>query len=72
MTWQKLDKVGAYDVITVFGAIHDQAQPARVLQNYHVAATRWCAALMVDIKASSQLEETMPAFRGTTTCTRPR
>jgi SAM-dependent methyltransferase len=52
-----LDVVDAYDVITVFDAIHDQAQPARVLANIHRALRPGGVLLMVDIKASSNLEE---------------
>ena len=52
-----LDVTDAYDVITVFDAIHDQAQPARVLQNIHRALRPGGVLLMVDIKASSNLEE---------------
>ena len=33
----RFDTADAYDVITAFDAIHDQAQPARVLQNIHRA-----------------------------------
>lgn len=33
----ELDKPEAYDVITVFDAIHDQARPARVLENIYRA-----------------------------------
>lgn len=53
----ELDKVAAYDVITVFDAIHDQAQPARVLQNIHRALRPGGVLLMADVKASSRLEE---------------
>jgi SAM-dependent methyltransferase len=53
----ELDKVAAYDVITVFDAIHDQAQPARVLENIHRALRPGGVLLMADIKASSQLED---------------
>ncbi|OBK16613.1 class I SAM-dependent methyltransferase [Mycobacterium asiaticum] len=53
----ELDKDGAYDVITVFDAIHDQAQPARVLANIHRALRPGGVLLMADIKASSRLEE---------------
>ena len=53
----ELDKTDAYDVITVFDAIHDQAQPARVLQNIHRALRPGGVFLMADIKASSRLEE---------------
>ncbi|OBF12277.1 methyltransferase [Mycobacterium sp. ACS4054] len=52
-----LDKRDAYDVITVFDAIHDQAQPARVLQNIHRALRPGGVLLMADIKASSRLED---------------
>jgi len=53
----KLDAVETYDVITVFDAIHDQAQPAQVLANIHRALRPGGTLLMVDIKASSQLED---------------
>lgn len=52
-----LDKLEAYDMITVFDAIHDQAQPARVLENIYRALRPGGVFLMVDIKASSRLEE---------------
>jgi 2-polyprenyl-3-methyl-5-hydroxy-6-metoxy-1,4-benzoquinol methylase len=52
-----LDSVETYDVITVFDAIHDQAQPARVLQNIQRALRPGGVFLMVDIKASSNLED---------------
>jgi len=53
----QLDKDAAYDVITVFDAIHDQAQPARVLENIYRALRPGGVFLMADIKASSRLEE---------------
>jgi 2-polyprenyl-3-methyl-5-hydroxy-6-metoxy-1,4-benzoquinol methylase len=53
----ELTTVGAYDVITVFDAIHDQAQPARVLENIHRALRPGGVLLMADIKASSRLED---------------
>ncbi|MDT5183331.1 MAG: hypothetical protein QOI29_1489 [Mycobacterium sp.] len=53
----KLDVTDAYDVITVFDAIHDQAHPARVLENIYRALRPGGVLLMVDIKASSQLED---------------
>jgi 2-polyprenyl-3-methyl-5-hydroxy-6-metoxy-1,4-benzoquinol methylase len=53
----KLDKVEAYDVITVFDAIHDQAQPARVLENIYRALRPGGVLLIADIKASSRLED---------------
>ncbi|WP_027332381.1 class I SAM-dependent methyltransferase [Mycolicibacterium tusciae] len=46
-----------YDVITVFDAIHDQAQPAKVLENIYRALRPGGVLLMVDIKASTQLED---------------
>ena len=55
----ELDKEASYDVITVFDAIHDQAQPARVLQNIHRALRPGGVLLMADIKASSRLEENL-------------
>jgi 2-polyprenyl-3-methyl-5-hydroxy-6-metoxy-1,4-benzoquinol methylase len=53
----EMDKADAYDVITVFDAIHDQAQPARVLENIHRALRPGGVFLMADIKASSRLED---------------
>src|SRR5262245_409496 len=52
-----LDVAEAYDVITVFDAIHDQAKPAQVLHNIHRALRPGGILLMVDIKASSRLED---------------
>ena len=51
------EKVAAYDVITVFDAIHDQAHPARVLENIYRALRPGGVLLMADVKASSQLED---------------
>jgi 2-polyprenyl-3-methyl-5-hydroxy-6-metoxy-1,4-benzoquinol methylase len=53
----RLDKPEAYDIITVFDAIHDQAQPAQVLANIYRALRPGGVLLMADIKASSRLEE---------------
>jgi 2-polyprenyl-3-methyl-5-hydroxy-6-metoxy-1,4-benzoquinol methylase len=53
----ELDAAEAYDVITVFDAIHDQAQPATVLENIYRALRPGGVFLMVDIKGSSRLEE---------------
>lgn len=52
-----LDMSETYDVITVFDAIHDQAHPATVLDNIHRALRPGGVLLMVDIKASTQLED---------------
>lgn len=57
----ELDVADAYDVITVFDAIHDQAHPTLVLQNIHRALRPGGTFLMVDIKASSQLEDNIGA-----------
>ena len=53
----ELDASETYGVITVFDAIHDQAQPARVLENIYRALRPGGILLMVDIKASTQLED---------------
>jgi len=53
----ELDKVAVYDVITVFDAIHDQAQPAHVLENIYRALRPGGVLLMADVKASSRLED---------------
>jgi SAM-dependent methyltransferase len=53
----RFDAVDAYDVITAFDAIHDQAEPARVLENIYRALRPGGVFLMVDIKASSKLED---------------
>lgn len=47
----------AFDVVTAFDAIHDQAQPAHVLANIHRALRPGGVFLMVDIKGSSHLED---------------
>jgi 2-polyprenyl-3-methyl-5-hydroxy-6-metoxy-1,4-benzoquinol methylase len=52
-----LDITEVYDAITAFDAIHDQAHPAQVLANIHRALRPGGVFLMVDIKASSQLED---------------
>jgi 2-polyprenyl-3-methyl-5-hydroxy-6-metoxy-1,4-benzoquinol methylase len=53
----ELDAAETYDVITVFDAIHDQAQPAKVLENIYRALRPGGVLLMVDVKASTQLED---------------
>lgn len=52
-----VDVTDAYDAITVFDAIHDQAQPAQVLANIYRALRPGGVLLMVDIKSSSRLED---------------
>ena len=54
---RELDEADAYDVITVFDAIHDQAHPAQVLENIFRALRPGGVLLMADIKASSRLED---------------
>ena len=54
-----MDESAAYDFITVFDAIHDQARPADVLAAISRALRPDGVFLMVDIKASSNLEENM-------------
>lgn len=53
----QLDLTEAFDVITVFDAIHDQARPDRVLANIYRALRPGGLLLMADIKASSKLED---------------
>lgn len=52
-----LDRPESYDVITAFDAIHDQAKPAEVLANVHRALRPGGVFVMVDIKASSRVED---------------
>lgn len=53
----EMDLTHAYDVVTAFDAIHDQAQPAKVLHNIYRSLKPGGIFLMVDIKASSRLED---------------
>ena len=48
-----------FDLITVFDAIHDQAQPRKVLKGISDSLKQDGVLLMVDIAASSNLEENM-------------
>jgi SAM-dependent methyltransferase len=52
-----LDLRGEFDLVTVFDAVHDQAHPATVLRNIRQALKPGGTFLMVDIKASSNLED---------------
>ncbi len=52
-----LDASETYDAITVFDAIHDQAQPAKVLENIYRALRPGGVLVMVDIKASTHLQD---------------
>lgn len=51
------DRTEVYDLVTAFDAIHDQAQPARVLANIYRCLRPGGVFLMADAKASSQLED---------------
>ena len=51
--------LGEYDFITVFDAIHDQAQPRRVLKNIAAALRGGGTLLVVDVRASSLLQENL-------------
>lgn len=52
-----MDESSAYDLITAFDSVHDQAQPTKVLANISRALKPGGVFLMVDISASSNLEE---------------
>ena len=54
-----IDEPRSYDLITAFDAIHDQAAPAKVLDGVSKALRAGGVFLMVDIAASSNLEENL-------------
>jgi SAM-dependent methyltransferase len=54
-----LDVEDGYDLVTAFDAIHDQAKPADVLANIARALRPDGVFLMVDIRASSSLEDNL-------------
>jgi SAM-dependent methyltransferase len=54
-----LDVEAAYDLVTTFDAIHDQAHPATVLANVRRALRPGGTYLMVDINAQSNLEDNL-------------
>src|SRR3990170_2931046 len=54
-----LNEPAAYDLITAFDTIHDQAQPTRVLRAIAEALRPGGVFLMVDIAASSNVHENM-------------
>ncbi|MBW8011999.1 MAG: methyltransferase domain-containing protein [Chloroflexi bacterium] len=56
---ENLDLSGQYDFITAFDAIHDQAQPTKVLQGIAHALRPEGIFLMVDIAASSNVAENL-------------
>ena len=49
----------AFDLVTAFDSIHDQAHPAAVLANIFQALRRGGVLLMRDITASSKVEENL-------------
>lgn len=55
----ELDPTQRYDLITAFDAIHDQADPARVMSGIATALRDGGVFLMVDVKASSHLQENL-------------
>ncbi|HEY5639523.1 MAG TPA: class I SAM-dependent methyltransferase [Dehalococcoidia bacterium] len=55
----RMDERDAFDLITAFDAIHDQAQPAQVLRNIANALRPGGVFLMVDIAASSDLADNL-------------
>jgi SAM-dependent methyltransferase len=54
-----LDERERYDLVCTFDAIHDQADPARVLANIRRALRPHGVYLMQDIRASSELHQNM-------------
>jgi SAM-dependent methyltransferase len=54
-----LDRPDAFDVITAFDAVHDQAHPARVLAAIARALRPSGTFLMVDIRAASAVEDNL-------------
>jgi 2-polyprenyl-3-methyl-5-hydroxy-6-metoxy-1,4-benzoquinol methylase len=52
-----LDDAARYDLVTAFDAIHDQAQPAQLLSAVARALRPQGVFLMVDVAASSRLDE---------------
>jgi len=53
----EFDARDVYDLITAFDTIHDQARPEKVLANIHRALRPGGVLLMMDVKASSRLED---------------
>lgn len=60
-----LVEVEAFDVVTAFDAIHDQAHPARVLAGVSRALRPGGTFLMVDVRASSNVEDNLDHPLGT-------
>lgn len=55
----EFDALSQYDLICTFDAIHDQADPARVLSNIRRALRPSGTYLMQDIRASSELHQNL-------------
>jgi 2-polyprenyl-3-methyl-5-hydroxy-6-metoxy-1,4-benzoquinol methylase len=55
----ELDASSAFDLVTAFDTIHDQAHPATVLERIRRALRPGGTFLMVDINASSNLEDNL-------------
>jgi len=69
----KFDDRDRFDLITTFDAVHDQADPARVLSNIYEALKNDGIYFMQDIKGSSHVEKNMDnplaPFLYTVSCT---
>ena len=61
----KLEQPESFDLITAFDAIHDQADPAAVLQGIHHSLKADGVFLMQDIDSSSQLHKNLEHPIGT-------
>lgn len=61
----QFDDSAAFDLVTAFDAIHDQARPDRVLANVRRSLRHGGLFLMQDIRASSRLEENLQHPLGT-------
>jgi 2-polyprenyl-3-methyl-5-hydroxy-6-metoxy-1,4-benzoquinol methylase len=61
----RLQEVAAYDLITAFDAIHDQADPAAVLRGIHQSLKPDGIFLMQDIDSSSHLHNNLEHPLGT-------
>jgi 2-polyprenyl-3-methyl-5-hydroxy-6-metoxy-1,4-benzoquinol methylase len=53
----KMEESTAFDLVTAFDVIHDQAEPRKVLRNVVAALRPGGTFLMVDIKASSHVHD---------------
>jgi SAM-dependent methyltransferase len=55
----ELPTAGAHDLVTAFDAIHDQAHPAEVLRRIHATLRPGGTFLMVDMRASSNVDDNL-------------